>query len=442
MFVFLQGTGPCYNDQCSRPGESWCSGSTRHECHGAGMDQAYSLYKDDCATDGLTCVEGLASGYYGSETPQAWCVDVKSCDTPGEFACLPLLRQGMQTDGTQPDGRQPDGLPALHRCSAIHLTAWYQQNEIASISTPLLSPYIYEAVGVEGPAITPEDALPCVTCSSPCGCPEEQNCVNGLCVPSLQAGYPDEGLLCCGRERGTPCPKGASCQTVDGQPGTCAAAARCEPCNDDLDCESPSLLCRSSVGNAPKACLTPTDLGKVTYACRTDLNEAWSMDACGTYLALAQNHPVTYACKEDTDQSWSLNACDQWIAMVKDCGEAFMCQDNQCIERVAVLEVSPTLLVFGNVSLSTTKTLELLLGNTGTMPLTITELLLQPAASTQFSWALPQPLPATINVDQIVTMTVTFAPITEGDAQAKLLIRSTDKDHPEKTVLMNGSGIP
>jgi len=422
--VFLLSTGPCYDDDCSNPGEGWCEGDTVTRCEGAGMNQAYWIGSQDCAGEGLRCVEGLGQGHGGAETPLAWCLDVQECTKAMAFQC----------------GQSPaDGSPILMQCRDVSTTSWWGENGVKQLGGPAAVELVLEPVGSEGYGHPVENPLPCVECAGTCGCEAGSVCRDGLGVPADVVSAEGEAPVCCGRERGTDCPKGTACEMLDGTKGVCEKGARCDPCETALDCESQLLDCASTGGGLPPVCLTPAEAQQVFYDCRDDLGEAWRIDACGTWVEKAHNVAISFSCKEDTDQSWSLNACDQWIAMVEDCGDGFRCEANECIPRVPEIEVSPTLLAFGDTAVAGSKVLTLSIGNLGDGTLVVDEILVQPAAAAaQFKLSKT---PLEVAESEIISIDVTFSPDKVGPFQGKILVRSNDKDEPEVTVLMNGSGV-
>lgn len=422
LFVVLQGTGPCYDDECSNPGESWCEGDTVVACTGAGMNQAYQLRDLDCAAQGLACVEGRGSGYWGTDSRLSWCLDTQTCEVLGAYQC-----------GTSP----ADGQPILMRCVEIASTAWFLENHVVSLDSTRSLQRVLEPAMAPGYGYPVEQPVACVACASTCGCDENSVCRNGWCVPYQAIGETGDDPLCCGRQRGSDCPKGSECEMLDGSLSTCATASRCEPCQTTIQCESSLLQCLSTAPDQPLVCLAPDEVDVATFACREELGQAWQRDACGAWVEAADQVVVGYACREGTDQSWSLNACNQWLELAEECAYGYRCESNQCVKRVPDIEVSPTLLDFGSVSVGSVKTLTLSIGNTGYWPLQVAEVVVQSESGSAFSLSTA---PSEVDVSQIASMQVTFSPAAPGSATAKLLVRSDDPDEPERTVLMNGTG--
>jgi len=315
VFVtLLSGTGPCYNDECSNPGEGWCDGQTARSCEGAGQNSAYWLAEHDCTGENLACVEGFVKGYAGEKKPQAWCLDIQECESLGSFHC------GISA---------ADGTPMLMQCRDVSKSEWWGYNQVAQLGTASAIKLVLSPLDDPGFGFPTEKALPCVSCSSTCGCDLDSVCRDGLCVPVDVTGEAEEGLACCGRERETSCLKGAPCEKLDGTQGFCDKGARCDPCQAAADCESDLLGCVSTGGGLPAVCLSSEEAQQALYDCREDLNEAWRIDACGNWVELAADVVISYSCREGTDQSWSLNACDQWISVAKDCGEGYRCEANR-----------------------------------------------------------------------------------------------------------------
>ncbi len=418
--TLVSGTGPCYDDECNKPGQSWCKGEMAVRCSD-GMG-AYQLSEEDCAAQNLTCVEGRGEGPYGDKYSKAWCLDVQTCDTPGSFEC-----------GVWP----ADGSSTVMRCTDLFSTPWFGESGVDELVSPADLKLVMEPLTEGGFGDVSEAPLPCVQCLSTCGCGLDTVCRDGWCVPSGLAGESDDDLVCCGRERGTSCPKGQACEKLDGTQAVCTKGAACDPCETASDCESDLLGCVATWPGLPTVCLEPSRLDDVTLDCREDLGQAWKKDACGTWLEVADSVPVGQACREGTDQSWSFSACQEWIEVAKDCGPGYRCEDNECILRVPEIEVSPTLLSFGSTPVSVSKTLELTIGNIGDGPLLVNEILVTPA--TELSFELSQ-TSFEVAPSEIASIDVTFTPASAGSFQAKLLVHSNDEDEPEVVVLMNGKG--
>lgn len=423
VMVLLQGTGPCYVDDCSNPGESWCNGQLATSCNGAGESRAYWLGSQDCAAEGLTCVEGRAHGYRGDGTKKSWCLDLQACDTPGAYVC--------GTTGLEAQ-------PTLMRCVQITDTTWYASEAVASLELPTGTSYVLEPLDEAGFGSTDAPVVSCQPCASTCGCPEGSACESGFCVPEEVLGIGEETLVCCGRERDTDCPKGAMCERKDGTEGTCQTLERCEACTQDRECESSQLRCLPTAPGASEVCLDPWEATPVLQQCDEATGKAWNVDVCGRKVASAEQVIVAYACKEGTDERWALNVCDQWVSLIEDCGEGYRCENNTCIPKVPEIEVSPTLLDFGNVAVGSTKTLQVCIGNIGTGPLSVSEVSVTGTAAAQFQVVQTQ---TQIPVDQILTIEVTFAPTAAGWSHSKLVVASDDADEPSLQVLMNGTGV-
>jgi hypothetical protein len=422
--VFLAGTGPCYDDECSNPGEGWCEGQVATSCEGAGMNQAYWIQELDCAQQNLTCVAGQGAGYYGPDVDQSWCVDLQVCAKEGTYGCA---------------DSHSGGPGVLSLCTDISQTRWFEENAVVTVQTPSDVGRILEPVVLLGEWGNPYESFGCVECSSTCGCDLDSVCRDGLCVPVAVTGESDDSLVCCGKQRSGSCPKGVACEKLDGTQSTCATAARCDECTSNGDCESDQLVCVGTGGGLASVCVEPTEKDNSSIDCRDDLKQAWKKDVCGRWVENADQAAVKYACKEDTDQSWSLNACDAWIEMVKDCGSDYRCEDNECILRIPEVEVSPTLLNFGPVPVSSSKVLTLSIGNIGDGVLHVTQIEVQSNTADAFELSAES---LDVEPSQIASVDVTFSPTGTSAVQAKIFVRSNDADEPEVTVLVNGSGTP
>jgi photosystem II stability/assembly factor-like uncharacterized protein len=101
-----------------------------------------------------------------------------------------------------------------------------------------------------------------------------------------------------------------------------------------------------------------------------------------------------------------------------------------------MLNPDPDKLNFGTVLLNGSKTLPLVLRNTGTAPLTISGLSIQGDAD--FSYVNPPSL--IIAAGDSAQMSVSFAPKSNGPKSAEIVIVSDDLLHPSFNVYLNGNG--
>lgn len=244
-------------------------------------------------------------------------------------------------------------------------------------------------------------------------------------------------LHCCGRERGTTCPNGDPCETLDGAQSVCSTSAECGPCETRADCGTDE--CLATAPDAPKVCLAESKVAIISAACRADLSQVWRKDVCGTWLERGGRTAVASECRDDSNQVWSQDQCGSWIELAEDCGASKHCEAAQCLANAPEIEVSPTLLDFGDVELTTEKALTVSIGNVGYAPLEVHDIAVDAAFADLFSVSSPT---IEVGVDDIVPVTITFAPKGVGEVKAKLFIRSKDADEPKVTVLMNASGVP
>ena len=102
------------------------------------------------------------------------------------------------------------------------------------------------------------------------------------------------------------------------------------------------------------------------------------------------------------------------------------------------VSLSSLALDFGTKTIGTTNTQPLILRNNGSSPCTISGMLLNGGSA--FSVTAPVLLPYTLAPSNAVTITVQYAPLTNGSDSAVLRVTSTDPDSPQQYVDLSGFG--
>ncbi len=105
--------------------------------------------------------------------------------------------------------------------------------------------------------------------------------------------------------------------------------------------------------------------------------------------------------------------------------------------QTPLIEVVPTSLEFGDVSVNQTKDLAVTIRNTGTIQLTVNSLMIDNARFTVVSPSAP----FTLNAGATQTITVRFAPTATGQQRGTLTIASTDPASPTMPVTLAGNGV-
>ena len=358
---------------------------------------------EDCSGAALTC--GVVEETSGQRWEDEWepgvaaCFD--ECTVPNEASC-----RGVAGD------------EVWHVCASVEapstpelrdlVVTWVQSGEPVSHVEPEGSG-AFPGSGSAPPSTDVSLAwasagIACEPCQSTCACAPSNLCVEGYCLSSDSGEEP----VCCGRERGTACPNGTACELADGTAATCSTVARCGPCATNADCQT---------------------------------GECVDTGAEGTPVCLEVDEGLTTAlqCRGSRDEVWRTDACGGWVALEDACGAGFRCEDAVCVESIPEIEVSPTLLDFGTVTLGTSADLSLRIGNVGSRALEVSEMTVDPDVEGFFDVS---PASTTVGIDEIVTITVTFEPVDDAQVNARLYIRSDDPDEAEVTVLMNGRGTP
>ena len=358
---------------------------------------------EDCSGAALTC--GVVEETSGQRWEDGWEPGVaacfEECTVPNEASC-----------------RGAAGDEVWHVCAAVEAPAtpelrdlvvtWVQSGQSVSHVEPEGSG-AFPGSGSAPPSTEVTLAwasagIACEPCQSTCACAPPNFCVEGYCLSNDS----DEEPVCCGRERGIACPNGSPCEAADGTTATCSTVARCGSCATNADCETGECLDTGAEGGP--VCVEGDDARTFALECRGSREEVWRTDACGG-----------------------------WVALTDACDVGFRCEDAECVESIPEIEVSPTLLDFGTVTLGNAAELSLRIGNVGSRELVVTEIAVDAEVEGFFDI---NPASATVGVDEIVTIAVTFEPVDDSQVNARLYIRSDDPDEGEFTVLMNGRGAP
>ena len=103
------------------------------------------------------------------------------------------------------------------------------------------------------------------------------------------------------------------------------------------------------------------------------------------------------------------------------------------------IEVMPTTLNFGQVSLIAPARRTVSIQNVGFAELEITEIVVDLAGTGAFTAPMAQI--TTVPVGGFYDITVEFQPLLEGPVTSQLIIKSSDQDEPEVTVTLQGEGV-
>jgi hypothetical protein len=103
------------------------------------------------------------------------------------------------------------------------------------------------------------------------------------------------------------------------------------------------------------------------------------------------------------------------------------------------IEVTPSTINFGQVSLLAPARRNILIENTGFAPLVLSELL--PDADGTMSFTSPTALPGPIAPGSSAVVVVEFQPSREGRLTSRFVIKSNDADEAEKVVTLIGEGV-
>ena len=338
-----------------------------------------------CESKGTTCTQTrLTNGNrweQGWEAGEAACFDY--CPTPAVAEC-----------------RTRSGGGGWYVCAPMG-------SDVAE-AQEMVGAWLLEAASVDttssntGDNVWLDAELDCVSCVNSCGCEAGSRCINGYCGKAES----EDGITCCNRSHGAPCPNGDPCLLSDGTQEVCSTVGRCEGCETIGDCESG--VCAEIALSRTSVCLPEEDINDYTLACHDEHEEVWSRDPCGN-----------------------------WSAVSAICSEGYHCQVAQCVESVAVIAISPMLIDLGDVSLGQSASFDVSVGNIGYQPLHVYDIEIDSTNADLFTL---HSVPTSVAANAITTFTITFEPIGIGDVSAKLHIYSDDPAQPQVSVLVNGSG--
>ncbi|MFN3197517.1 MAG: choice-of-anchor D domain-containing protein [Bradymonadia bacterium] len=382
MSPFLPGCA-CGTYECSRAQEntSWCEDDVLLSCRGGDdPDGGWNRYlsRVDCAGMGMVCLPFEA--------------DLIATCAPMEDLCVPE----MEAAGAC---RAEGDATTLYTCTP---------QETCEPSLECRERYSCEAPPrcVQW-GIWESSGQLCEACTSHCGCAAGFSCSeDGLCQP----GEPPADLRCCDRARGGTCPVGEACTTFEGEVSTCAGGERCDVCEGIGDCAE--LDCVTLEGRPTSVCLDPVEGSMVTSTCVVS--------------------------DEGAHEIWSQNICGDLISLEETCDAQSICTDATCGRLWPEIEVNPTLLDLPDTMVGDTSTRQLSIGNLGDIVLNVSSITLMSETPDVFEISLTE---ATVMVDEIVTLDVSFTPIEAGDFTARILIESDDEDEPEVQVLVNVTAL-
>jgi hypothetical protein len=120
-----------------------------------------------------------------------------------------------------------------------------------------------------------------------------------------------------------------------------------------------------------------------------------------------------------------------------------LCAIGACglLNTSADIDVTPVILLFGDVEVGLFCSDVVTVTNLGLMDLTLTGIELIPGSGGDFTIDSVPPLPATLSLHDTVDIEVTFTPVGEGTATAVLQILSNDPDQGSIEVMLGGEGV-
>jgi hypothetical protein len=400
LVPLLFGTGPCYcgpGDECDMCGALGCEDDNVTECSCGGFEQLVQFSREDCSAKGLSCTVIRSPGRIGDVNDLGFAMCMEACSAPGEVEC----RRGSaglfwEVCHSAACGlEEPGGAPGAVCLEEL------RERVRARLAHEAQAP----VAGSGGGLRWLHTAMPCDECASSCACPLGFDCRDGHCV----AGDADRDLVCCGRERLTPCSDGAECQRLDGTTGRCDTVGRCEACASDRDCERDR--CIDNIGGLPAVCLTTGEASQVERRCRPETGSVWRKDAC-----------------------------DRWIAEVDVCRQGFYCDDlrAECMPVAPSIQLDPTRIVFAETLVGQTAVRQVQISNDGRATLAISSFSLAGSDASQFSVDRTS---AEVPVGTSITVQVTFVPTLAGEFEAQLTIRSNDFARPVVSIPIDAVGV-
>ncbi len=138
--------------------------------------------------------------------------------------------------------------------------------------------------------------------------------------------------------------------------------------------------------------------------------------------------PPTVGSETNYDESMSITPTPSTTDSVINCsGKA----------RPPHITISFASLNFGSIPVGSTRTLSLVINNTGEVPVTVN--IPAPLAGSSYTWTPPAGAAAIISVGGSLTMSIIFAPATEGNLSRTITFTSNASGSPH-SVSLNGSG--
>jgi hypothetical protein len=107
---------------------------------------------------------------------------------------------------------------------------------------------------------------------------------------------------------------------------------------------------------------------------------------------------------------------------------------------VSQINVTPSLLDFGEIAVRQDRALEVIIRNTGTADLILSKLMVAGGASAVFTVQAAPTLPVTIAPGATVTVQIRFCPSTAGTVTGTLQVTSNASNTPQVTISLNGTG--
>jgi hypothetical protein len=226
-------------------------------------------------------------------------------------------------------------------------------------------------------------------------------------------------------------------------------AAACVGVTGKTATGGPAVVTPSSInfGNVPVHTSVSRSL-TLTNTGTTDLTVTKLSDAGQGYSTVGGGLSANMTVKAGSSLNFSINftpvmagnaAGDLWITTTADSTPLTVTLDGTGVAApggTPAIEVTPSSVNFGNVTVGTTDSQTMRLANTGTADLTITKISASGAGFSESGLSIPQTLPA----GQNTTLTASFKP-TGTKAQAGSIVISSNASGSPLSISLTGSGV-
>jgi hypothetical protein len=149
---------------------------------------------------------------------------------------------------------------------------------------------------------------------------------------------------------------------------------------------------------------------------------------------------ITSPClAKGTPVNGSENFTSDALGLDNDGDDQYEAADSDCSVSAPDINLDPSMLAFASVAIADSKDLMTQVQNLGTADLNVTSISLCAGTSSEFSWSPVGPFTVAAAGNQVLT--VTYAPVDEGQDSGCLSISSNDPDEDPIELTVSGEGV-